>query len=187
MNTSGPELIATAAALNRSSREMQISEREDLFRVFLWNNVGRKDELTVPEAIAEGAEYCDVSPATIEARWLPKATSRLSPFIVLPGTRGNSPTLIIKLRPRWKPVDNERGRKDRELMLLRQEREAQNIAKSLQEREAEVMDKEAAQRVAEHHKRDKFALIDALKAKGMSDDEITKILQDAANSQRGSQ
>lgn len=128
-NVSGSESEVTLAqvtkfdSISKASREIQINQREDLFRQFLWENVGRPGELTREAAIMEGAEFCEVSPETIQERWLPKATSGLGPFIIRPATTGNDATLIVKLRPNWKPLDNERGRKDAALMQARKVRE----------------------------------------------------------------
>lgn len=130
-------------SLQKASRELQISEREDLFRVFLWENVGREGELTVDEAIAEGAEYCDVSPYTIEARWLKRAVSKLGPFRTAKAASGTSHTLIIKLRDDWKPPNNERGRKDYELMLQRKKRELENVEQAIADKVNRFVNKEA--------------------------------------------
>lgn len=178
--TTGPvtdrEVLAERNSMMKASQEIKINRQgEPKFRLFLFENVGRSDGLKWDDAIAEGAEYCEVSPETIEYRWLPKATSRLSPF---KKTEGTTPLVIF--RPNWKPLDNERGKNDAILMQERLARDAAKVLESARAAANELMERDAAQKIAERHRIEKNAVIDALRATGMSEVEISKILHDAA-------
>lgn len=175
--TTDREVMAERSSMLKASKEIKINrDGEPKFRVYLFEQVGRPNGLTWDDAIAEGAEVCEVSPETIADRWLPKATTRFSPF---QKSEHNTPLVIF--RQNWKPLDNERGKIDAILLQERMVRDAAKAQESAAAVAADLMDKQAAHNIAERHRVEKNAAIEALKAKGVSDAEIAKILQEAAS------